>query len=86
MAPEAAGILGDPIDGWTLSFAFPSGQTISQLWNGVHTQSGAQVSVTDAGYNKALATNASTSFGFNGAGTAGVPASFALNGSACTRA
>ena len=76
--------LGDPINGWTLTFAFASGQTITQIWNGVHTQSGAQVSVTDAGYNEALATNATTSFGFNGAGNTGVPASFSLNGAACT--
>jgi len=47
--------LGDPVNGWTLTFAFPSGQTISQIWNATQTQSGAQVSVLsveDAGrYN-----------------------------------
>ncbi|MFI5892362.1 cellulose binding domain-containing protein [Actinoplanes sp. NPDC051513] len=76
--------LGDPINGWTLAFAFPGSQTISQLWNGVVTQSGASVQVKDAGYNAALATNATTSFGFNGNGTAAVPAAFTLNGTACT--
>ncbi|MEU4236794.1 cellulose binding domain-containing protein [Actinoplanes sp. NPDC026619] len=76
--------LGDAISGWTLTFAFPGDQTMSQLWNGVVTQSGANVSVKDAGYNAALATNARTSFGFNGSGTAGTPASFSLNGTACT--
>ncbi len=78
--------LGDPVNGWTLTFAFPSGQTISQLWNGSHTQSGAQVTVRDAGYNAAIPTNGSVSFGFNGGGTAATPASFALNGTACTGA
>src|SRR4051794_26868918 len=56
--------LGDPVTSWTLGWTFPSGQTISQLWNGAVTQSGAAVSVRDAGYNGALGTGASTSFGF----------------------
>ena len=78
--------LGDPVNGWTLTFAFPSGQTITQLWNGTHTQSGAQVTVRDAGYNAPIATNGSVSFGFNGGGAAATPASFALNGTVCTGA
>lgn len=78
--------LGDQVNGWTLAFAFPSGQTVTQLWNGTVTQSGANVSVRDAGYNASLATNATTSFGFNGAWTGAntSPASFTLNGTACT--
>src|SRR4051812_26085494 len=48
--------LGDPVNGWTLGFSFPSGQSITQLWNGTYTQSGAAVSVRDAGYNAAIAT------------------------------
>ncbi|GIE97370.1 cellulose binding domain-containing protein [Paractinoplanes rishiriensis] len=76
--------LGDPINGWTLTFAFPGSQTISSLWNGSVTQSGANVSVKDAGWNGSLATNASTSFGFNGSGDAATPASFSLNGTVCT--
>jgi lysophospholipase L1-like esterase len=78
--------LGDPITSWTLTFAFPSGQTITQLWNGRQTQTGSQVSVRDAGYNAALGTGASTSFGFNGAwtGANAVPTEFSLNGTACT--
>jgi hypothetical protein len=78
--------LGDPVNGWTLGWSFPSGQTITQLWNGTVSQSGAAVTVRDAGYNAALGTNASTSFGFNGAhtGTNTTPAAFTLNGTACT--
>ncbi|MEU6414432.1 arabinofuranosidase catalytic domain-containing protein [Microbispora sp. NPDC046933] len=77
--------LGDPINGWRLSWSFPAGQTVTQLWNGSMTQSGAQVTVADAGYNGTLATGASTSFGFNGTwnGTNPAPASFTLNGTAC---
>src|SRR5262245_11640620 len=35
--------LGDPINGWRLTWSFAAGQTITQLWNGSVTQSGAQV-------------------------------------------
>lgn len=78
--------LGDPVTAWTLAFAFPSGQTITQSWNARHTQSGAQVSVRDAGYNASIPTNSSVEFGFNGAstGTNANPSAFTLNGTACT--
>ncbi|GAA3961848.1 cellulose binding domain-containing protein [Actinoplanes auranticolor] len=78
--------LGDPVNGWTLGWSFPSGQTVSQLWGGTVTQSGAAVSVRNAGYNGAIATGASASFGFNGAWTGANtdPTAFTLNGVACT--
>ncbi|WP_433290570.1 cellulose binding domain-containing protein [Actinoplanes sp. CA-030573] len=76
--------LGDPINGWTLTFTWPGTQTIAQLWNGVVTQARADVQVKDAGYNANIATNATTSFGFNASGTAATPTSFSLNGTACT--
>jgi rhamnogalacturonan endolyase len=76
--------LGDALTSWTLTFAFPGDQTVAQLWNGSATQSGANVTVKDAGYNGALGSNATTSFGFNGTGAAATPASFSLNGTACT--
>ncbi|WP_307801986.1 cellulose binding domain-containing protein, partial [Microbispora triticiradicis] len=46
--------LGDPVNGWRLTWSFPAGQTITQLWNGTHTQSGSQVTVTNASYNGAI--------------------------------
>jgi len=55
-----------PINGWTVSWSFPSGQTITQLWNGQHTQSGANVTVRNVSYNGNIAPGASTSFGFLG--------------------
>jgi rhamnogalacturonan endolyase len=76
--------LGDPVNGWTLGFSFPSGQAVSQLWNGTYTQSGADVTVRDAGYNAAIGTGASTSFGFNATGAGANPSAFTLNGVACT--
>jgi lysophospholipase L1-like esterase len=78
--------LGDPLPGWSLTFTFTGGQTITQLWNGSVTQTGAAVTVRDAGWNGSLATNGTASFGFNGSWTGSnpVPAAFALNGTTCT--
>ena len=81
--------LGDPLNGWQLTWSFTAGQRVTQLWNGSYTQDGSQVTVTNASWNGSLATGASTSFGFNGslAGTSNpAPAGFTLNGTACTGA
>jgi non-reducing end alpha-L-arabinofuranosidase len=78
--------LGDPVNEWRLTWSFAAGQTITQLWNGSYTQSGAQVTVANVDYNATIPTGASTSFGFNGSWTSAnpVPSSFALNGVTCT--
>ncbi|MFC0527333.1 family 43 glycosylhydrolase [Phytohabitans kaempferiae] len=78
--------LGDPVDGWRLTWSFASGQTITQLWNGSYTQSGQDVVVTNTGWNGNIPTNGSVNFGFNGATSGGnnaPPASFSLNGTVC---
>lgn len=73
-----------PLNGWTLTWAFPGGQTISQLWNGAATQAGTSVSVANLSYNAAIAPGASyNDVGFTANGTSGVPTSFAINGVAC---
>ena len=76
------------INGWSLQFSFPNGQTITQLWNGSYTQSGSMVTITNLSYNATIAPGASLSSepGFNGAwnGTNNPPASFTLNGVACS--
>ncbi|MFC7279206.1 cellulose binding domain-containing protein, partial [Paractinoplanes rhizophilus] len=78
--------LGDPLNGWRLSWTFAAGQTVTQLWSGTVTQSGAQVSVANADYNGAIATGGTVNFGFNGSWTSSNPAptAFSLNGVACT--
>ncbi|WP_308291115.1 cellulose binding domain-containing protein [Micromonospora sp. RL09-050-HVF-A] len=65
-----------PIAGWTLSWTFANGQTINSLWGGTLTQTGARVSVRDAGWNGALGAGATTSVGFtaNVTGSNTVPA------------
>src|SRR5258707_3921183 len=80
--------LGDPLSSWTLKWSFANGQTVTQLWNGNVTQSGANVTVTNMPYNNTIASGATlTGVGFNGSWnntTNGVPTSFTLNGTACT--
>ncbi|GIG61989.1 glucanase [Longispora fulva] len=78
--------LGDPLATWRLEFDFPvAGQTVTQLWNGVATQAGRHVTVTNAGWNGPLGTNATVTPGFNGAWTTTNPAptAFSLNGVPC---
>ncbi|MGC5664838.1 cellulose binding domain-containing protein [Micromonospora sp. WMMD723] len=79
--------LGDPINGWTLTWSYTAGQQVTQAWNATVTQSGAQVSAKDAGYNAALGTNGTANFGFNASwnnASNPMPDSFALNGTTCT--
>lgn len=77
--------LGDPVSDWTLTWSFTAGQTISLLWNGSFTQSGADVTVSSAAWNGSIPSGGTTSFGFNGAWTSSNPSptGFALNGVAC---
>jgi uncharacterized protein len=69
-----------PVAGWKVTWTFPNGQTVSQVWNGTYTQSGASVTVVNAAYNGALAAGASTSFGFIGTSgtTNGAPSSLTV--------
>ena len=75
-----------PVSGWSLRWSFANGQTVSQMWNATPTQSGAQVTATNAGWNAMIAPGGSTSLGFIGSwnGTNTAPTAFTLNGSACT--
>ncbi|MGD0095414.1 MAG: cellulose binding domain-containing protein [Terracidiphilus sp.] len=73
---------------WTLTWSFANGQTVSNLWNGIETQSGANVTVTNETYNGNVAAGGSvTGIGFNGTwngSTNAIPAAFAISGTACT--
>jgi hypothetical protein len=73
---------------WTLTWAFANGQTVTDLWNGTETQSGANVTVKSLSYNGSIPTGGSYSgMGFNGTWnntTNAIPAAFSLNGTACT--
>ena len=73
------------INGWTLKFTFPGTQQVTQVWNGNYTQSGNQVTITNASYNGTINAGSSVNPGFNG--TMGDsnpnPTSFSVNGTTC---
>ncbi|HEX6522801.1 MAG TPA: arabinofuranosidase catalytic domain-containing protein [Streptosporangiaceae bacterium] len=74
------------INGWTLTFAFPGDQKVTNAWNATVTQSGANVTATNASYDGTISPGTSASMGFQGTWTANdtSPAAFTLNGTACT--
>ncbi|MEE6261511.1 glycoside hydrolase family 48 protein [Plantactinospora sonchi] len=80
--------VGDPMTSWRLGFTFPGNQRVTQGWSANWTQSGANVTATNAAWNGNLATGASTTIGFNGSysGTNASPTSFTVNGVACNGA
>jgi hypothetical protein len=79
--------LGDPVNGWALTFTFPGNQQVTQGWSATWTQAAgsSNVSAVNAPWNGSLGTGAATDIGFNGAysGTNSPPTVFALNGVVC---
>ncbi|MGY1579386.1 cellulose binding domain-containing protein [Streptomyces sp. MN13] len=73
-------------NGWSLSWSFPDGQTVSQMWNAEHTASGRSVTARNVGWNGNVAAGSSVSFGFTGnwSGSNGKPTGFKLGDQACT--
>ena len=76
------------LSSWTLIWTFANGQTITSLWNGIETQSGANVTVKNEPYNGSIAAGGTLSgIGFNGTwngATNSIPTAFSLNGTVCT--
>jgi uncharacterized protein (DUF1800 family) len=72
--------------GWTVTFTFPvATQTIAEMWHGAYTQTGQNVTVTNASYNANIPAGGSVNFGFNAAwsGSHPAPTGFTLNGQSC---
>ena len=80
--------LGDAINGWSLTFAFPGNQRITQGWSANWSQPAGSpnVTATNLDWNRSLGTGAATDIGFNASytGTNARPASFSINGTVCT--
>ena len=76
------------LNGWTLGFTLPAGQTITSSWNAALTGSSGAVTARNISWNGAVPPNGSTSFGFQAThtGNSAAPTAFTLNGSACTTA
>jgi hypothetical protein len=80
---------GPAISNWTLQYSYAGSQTLQQGWSGTWSQTGPQVTVTNASWNGSLATGASTQIGANfsnSGSTNPAPTAFTVNGVACNGA
>jgi poly(3-hydroxybutyrate) depolymerase len=68
------------LQGWKVSWALGSGQSVSQVWNGAQTTSGSTVTVTNAAYNGTLAPGSGTSFGLIVSGSPGTTPALTCSG------
>lgn len=80
-----------PVNGWTLAFAFPSGQRVTLPgWSATWAQASGSstVTATNLSWNQSIAPNGSIGIGFNGTytGTNTAPTAFTVNGTACATA
>jgi len=74
------------VNGWSLVFTLPSGQTITGGWNATYSPSTGQVTAKNVSYNASIAAGGSVTIGFQGThtGNSAAPTAFSLNGNACT--
>ncbi|HEU5108408.1 MAG TPA: glycoside hydrolase family 6 protein [Micromonosporaceae bacterium] len=79
--------LGDPVDGWTLAFTLPTGQTFRNGWN-ADWRGTTDLTATNLPWNARLGTGQRVSIGFSGRWTTARtnPAAFTLNGVRCVGA
>jgi cellulose 1,4-beta-cellobiosidase len=77
---------GPAITSWTLGYSYTGNQTLAQGWSGTWSQSGKNITVTNASWNGSLAAGGSTQIGanFTYSGTNTAPTTFTLNGATCT--
>lgn len=63
------------LDGWTVTWDWPGGQSISSHWNADLTESGSTVTASDVGWNGDIAAGETiNAFGFVGSGDSATPA------------
>jgi poly(hydroxyalkanoate) depolymerase family esterase len=76
------------INGWSLVFPLPSGQTITSGWNATYAPPSGQVTARNASYNSAIPAGGSVTVGFQAThtGNSGAAGPFTLNGTTCTTA
>ncbi|MDT0341497.1 extracellular catalytic domain type 1 short-chain-length polyhydroxyalkanoate depolymerase [Streptomyces litchfieldiae] len=75
-----------PVNGWSLGFTLPTGQTITSGWNATYSPATGTVTATNAAHNAAIAPGASVGIGYQASHTGNTtrPTAFTLNGAACT--
>ncbi|MEV7179682.1 PHB depolymerase family esterase [Kitasatospora sp. NPDC093679] len=76
---------GSTVNGWSLAFTLPTGQTITSGWNAAYSPASGAVTARNAPYDAAIAPGASVSIGYQAAhtGNTAAPTAFALNGTPC---
>ncbi|NES29964.1 PHB depolymerase family esterase [Micromonospora terminaliae] len=74
------------VNGWSLAFTLPAGQTVTSGWNATYAPASGAVTARNVSYNGTIAPNASVDIGFQAThtGNTGRPTSFTLNGAPCT--
>ncbi|MGD0830584.1 MAG: cellulose binding domain-containing protein [Terracidiphilus sp.] len=72
---------------WSLTWTWANGQSSTDVWNAIYTQSGANATLTNESYNGTIAAGSSYSgVGFDGTWngvTNSAPTNFAVNGTTC---
>jgi hypothetical protein len=73
------------VNGWSLAFTLPGGQSITSGWHAGYAPASGRVTAQNVSYNGAIAPNGTVSIGFQAThtGDTGRPSDFTLNGSAC---
>ncbi|TNH21021.1 esterase, partial [Micromonospora orduensis] len=74
------------VNGWSLVFTLPGGQSVTSGWNASYSPASGQVTARNVAYNAGIPPNGSVTIGFQAThtGNAARPSSFTLNGAACT--
>src|SRR5258708_4261677 len=74
------------INGWTLQWQFTGNQQVNNLWGGIVSAQGENITVTNANYDGSISAGGTVSgIGFvaNSSGANAIPAAFILNGNVC---
>jgi acetylxylan esterase len=73
------------INGWSLVFTLPAGQTITSGWNASYAPASGQVTAKNVGYNTTISPGRSVDIGFQAGhtGNTAQPTAFSLNGASC---
>jgi poly(3-hydroxybutyrate) depolymerase len=76
------------VNGWSVAFTLPSGQSVTNGWNATYAPASGRVVATNVSYNAVVAPGASVSFGFQAThtGNSGAPTAYTLNGATCASA
>ena len=77
---------GAALKSWNVGWTFAGNQRVTNLWNGVATQTAQAVKVANAAWNGSVANGGTVAFGFQGSfsGANPAPTAITLNGNVCT--